>query len=155
MRYHFATLDISSRKQQSFETGASNTLVFTSDSFQLSLGFSDLGVEVVQLITRVFYTVGAIQYLSFSAAFSNIAHTAIAKLHLAGCQTTMAIDIFSLEVMLKLLAPRFGDLSPGTIIVFLGRSIRWTLGTDETAISHHFFHVSSLIGTGNAPNSCF
>jgi hypothetical protein len=154
-RYHFGTLDVSSRKQQAFEIRASNALVFTSESFQLSLGFSDLGVEVLQLITRVFYTVGAIQYLSLNATFSYITHTAIAKLQLAGCQATMAIDIFSFEAMLKLLAPSFGNLSPGTIIIFLGRFIRWTFGTDETAISHHFFHVSSLLGTGNTPNSCF
>jgi hypothetical protein len=89
-----------------------------SNGFQLGLSLSYLGVEVVQLITRVFCTVRAVQYFSVNTAFSYIAHTAITKLYLTNCQATIAIDILSLEGMLKLFTPFFGDLSPGRVIVF-------------------------------------
>jgi len=66
----------------SLEVGAGSTLFLIPDSFQLGLGFSDCRVEIVQLVTRVLYTVGTVQYFSIRTTFSYIAHTAIAKLYL-------------------------------------------------------------------------
>jgi hypothetical protein len=126
------------------EVEAGSTLFLIPDSFQLGLGLSDLDVEVIQLITRVLYTVGTVQYFSINTTFSYIAHTAIVELYLPYCQTTITIDIFSLEVMFKLFAPFFGNLSPGRIIVFLGCFIRWAFGTNKATISYYFLHISSL-----------
>jgi len=114
------------------------------DSFQLGFSFSDLGMKVIQFITRVIYTVSTVQYFSINTTFSYIAHTAIAKLYITDCQATIAIDIFSLEVMFKLLTPCFGNLSPGLIIVLLGCPIRWAFGTDDSTVGYYFLHISSL-----------
>jgi hypothetical protein len=101
-------------------------------------------VEVVQLVTCVLYTVGAIQYFSIRPTFSYIAHTAITKLYLTDCQATIAIDIFSLEVVLKLFTPFFGNLGPGFVVVLLGCFVGGAFSTNDTTIGHYFLHISSL-----------
>ena len=131
----------------SLEVGGGSTLYLIPDSFQLGLSLSDFGVEVIQLITGALYTVGTVQYFSINTTFPYIAHTAITKLYIANCQTTITIDIFSLEVMLKLFTPFFGDLSPGLIIVFLGGLIRWAFSANEATVSHYFLHITSLSNT--------
>ena len=123
---------------------ASLFLLLVADSFQLRLGVRDFGVEVVQLVTRVLYTVGAIQYFSVRPTFSYIAHTAITKLCLTDCQAATAINIFSLEVMLKLFTPFFGNLGPGLVVVTLGCLVGRAFSTNDTAISHYFLHISPL-----------
>jgi hypothetical protein len=122
-------------------------LFLIPDSFQLVPGLSDFGMELIQLITRVLYTVGTVQYFSIRTTFSYIAHTAIAKLYLTDCQAAMAIDIFGLKLMFELFTPFFGNLSPGLIIVVLSCLIRRTLGTNEATVSHYFLHISSLSDT--------
>jgi len=129
------------------EVGAGSTLSTIPYSFQLDLSFSDLGMKAIQFITRVIHTVGTVQYFSINTAFSYITHTAITKLYVTDCQATIAIDIFSLEVMLKLFTPCFGNLSPGFVIVFLGGFIRWAFSTNEATASHYFLHSPSLSNT--------
>jgi hypothetical protein len=126
------------------EVGAGSTLFLIPYSFQLGFGLSDLGMKVIQFITRVIYTVSTVQYFSIHTTFSYIAHTAIAKLYVTDCQATIAIDIFSLEVMLKLLTPLFCNLSPGFIIVLLRCLIRRAFGTNEATVGYYFLHISSL-----------
>jgi hypothetical protein len=101
-------------------------------------------MEVVQLVTWILYTVGAIQYFSIGTTSSYVAHTAITKLYFTDCQATTAIDIFNLEVVLKLLAPFFGNLGPGIVVVSLCRFIRRTLVANKPTVSHYFLHISSL-----------
>ena len=120
------------------------SLFLTTDSFQLSLGLRDFGVEVTQLGTRVLYAVAAIHYFSVRTTFSYFAHPAITNLYITDCQATHAIDIFSLEGVLKLLGPFFGNLGPGVVVVFLSCLIGRAFSTNETTISHYFWHISSL-----------
>ena len=124
------------------EVGAGSTLFLVSDSFQLGFSFSDLGMKAVQLIAWVIYTVGTVQYFSINTAWPYIAHTAITKLYITDCQATITIDIFSLEVMFKLLTPCFSNLSPGSIIVLLCCFVRRAFGADKTAVRYHRFSHS-------------
>ena len=126
------------------KSGWPASLLPIPDSVQLRLGVRDFGVEVVQLVTWVLYTVGAIQYFSIRPTFSYIAHTAITKLRLTDSQATTAIDIFSLEVVLKLFTPFFGNLGPGLVVVLLGCFVGGAFSTNDTTISHYFLHISSL-----------
>jgi hypothetical protein len=104
-------------------------------------------MKVIQFITWVIDAVGTVQYFSINTAFSYITRAAIAKLYVTDCQATTAIDIFSLEVMLKLFTPCFANPSPGLIIVLLGCLIRWAFSANETAISNYFLHIYSLPDT--------
>jgi hypothetical protein len=126
------------------KSGCPASLFLLPDSFQLRLGVRDFGVEVVQLVTRVLYTVGAIQYFSVRPTFSYIAHTAITKLYLTDCQAATAINIFGLEGMLILFTPFFGNLGSGLVVVILCCLVGRAFSTNDTAISHYFLHISPL-----------
>jgi hypothetical protein len=131
------------------------SLFLVPDSFQLSLGLSDSGMKVTQLVTRVVYAVATIQYFSIGPTLSYFTHPAIANLYITDCQAATAIDIFRLEGMLILFTPFFGNLRSGLIVVFLGCLIRRAFSTNDTAISHYFLHISSLsiINTANGPQA--
>ncbi len=111
------------------KSGWSPSPFFVADGFQLSLGLSDSGVEVTQLVTGVLNAVATIQYLSFGPAPSYFAHIAVADLYITDSQAAAAIDIFRPEGMLILFTPLIGNhssvlLSSFLVALYAGHSVQ-------------------------------
>jgi hypothetical protein len=125
----------------SFQITGNVIFVFNSFKFSFGIIMGSPGMEFVDLITRVIYTVAAVRYLFVRTAFPDITKLTKAELPLAGCKASIAVDVFRLKIMFILLAPLCGNFSPGIVIIFLGSLICWAFIANKTTICHYLLHM--------------